>query len=142
MEESRARLELCLNLLSRGEPEPPRRAAAAWGGLPELGPISWLPKASVVVRVLCGGTAGGGGGPGALGQEGVGALPREARLNVHIQQAGADHSSLLEPRLHCFLPRPVPVRSTMLFDKVQTWGICLQRSVSWPEGRGITWICV
>ena len=45
---------------------------------------------------------------------------------------------------YCFklawpLPRPVPVRSTMLFDKVQTWGICLQRSVSWPGGRGITW---
>ena len=46
----------------------------------------------------------------------------------------------------CFqrpLPHPVPVRSTMLFDKVQTWGICLQRSVSWPGVRGITWdLCV
>ena len=43
----------------------------------------------------------------------------------------------------CILPRPVPVWSTMLFDKVQTWGICLQRSVSWPGGRGITWdLCV
>ena len=39
----------------------------------------------------------------------------------------------------CDLPHPVPVWSTMLFDKVQTWGICLQRSVSWPGGRGITW---
>ena len=37
------------------------------------------------------------------------------------------------------MPRPVPVRSTMLFDKVQTWGIGLQRSVSWPGGRGLTW---
>ena len=28
-------------------------------------------------------------------------------------------------------------------DKVQTWGICLQRSVSWPGGRGFTWdLCV
>ena len=41
------------------------------------------------------------------------------------------------------LPRPVPVRSTMLSDKVQTWGTCLQGSVSWPGGRGITWdLCV
>ena len=31
----------------------------------------------------------------------------------------------------------------MLFDKVQTWGICLQGSVSWPGGRDITWdLCV
>ena len=41
------------------------------------------------------------------------------------------------------VPRPVPVRSTMLSDKVQTWGTCLQGSVSWPGGRGITWdLCV
>ena len=41
------------------------------------------------------------------------------------------------------LPRPVPIRSTMLFDKVQTWGICLQGSISWPGGHGITWdLCV
>ena len=41
------------------------------------------------------------------------------------------------------LPRPVPVLSTMLSDKVQTWGTCLQGSVSWPGGRGITWdLCV
>ena len=41
------------------------------------------------------------------------------------------------------VPHPVPVRSTMLFDKVQTWGICLQGSISWPGGRGITWdLCV
>ena len=44
---------------------------------------------------------------------------------------------------HAPLPRPVPVRSTTLFDKVQTRGISLQGSVSWPGGHGITWdLCV
>ncbi|XP_045701753.1 uncharacterized protein LOC123823249 [Phyllostomus hastatus] len=60
------------------------------------------------MRLLSGGTAWGGGGPGVPGQGGAGALRREAPLNLHARQEAATAPSrnpssglfptLLDPR--------------------------------------------